>query len=418
MRPAAVPIESTEGTFAQVLTDITCVLAVSDHPHARLARTLELLRKVVPYRDSALLIRAASDRPWFITVPVSNPESNDLRVRLQRLLQTVSERFDHTIGTEPCPLPDTLVDGWWSLAVPLVTVDAIIGILQVRRNSTEYSVQELRLLAVVASQFAAYARGLQFLEQAEQARAEAEQLSRSKDRFLATLSHELRTPLNVVKGWLQVMRAGPADGAAAHKGMDVIERNVSLQIRLVDQLLDAARIATGKFQVNLQPLEILPIVSATVDGVRPMAQQKGVELEYQAPSPGTWMVSGDPTRLQQVFSNLLINAVKFTPTGGHINVAVDRDGSDIVIVFRDTGVGIAAENVSKLFDQLWQGEDTLTHAEGGLGLGLSIVHHVVQVHGGTVRAESDGPGRGATFVVRLPLSADPSGEQSLDAVRS
>ncbi len=275
-------IEITSGAFARPLADIAYVLAFADDPDARIQRALELLGDVVAYEHSAVLIEAAPERR-FATVPASNPDADRLRERLHGLLQRVSERPFQGTGGEPTRVPDASSTGW-SLAVPLITVDATVGILHVERRTEEYSVHELRLLSLVASQLAAYARGLQFLDQAGEARLQAEETSRAKDRFLATLSHELRTPLNVVQGWLQVLRSAPAGAAATKKvtkkAFDVIERNVAVQVQLVDQLLDAARIATGKFHMEVQSLEILPVVGASVDGVRPRATLKGVELEY------------------------------------------------------------------------------------------------------------------------------------------
>jgi signal transduction histidine kinase len=403
-----VPVEMTEGTFARALTDITSVLAFSEQAEARIQRALELLRQVVAYEHCAVLIDATSRRPLFATVPASDAADDRLRERLDRLFQTVSERPSHGIGIEPYCSPDTLPIRSWSLSVPLVTVDAIVGMLYVGRDREEYTVCELRLLTVVASQFAAYARGLQFLEQAEHARTQAEEANRAKDRFLATLSHELRTPLNVVQGWLHILRSGPPSEAATHKAITVIERNVAAQAELVGQLLDAARIATGKFHMDLQPLEVFPVITATVDDVRPSAQLKGVDLDYVVPSPRPWMIHGDRVRLRQAFANLLVNAVKFTPRGGHVRVRVQQDGSHLDIEFRDTGIGIDPGHLARLFEPLWQADGAFTQAESGLGLGLSIVRHIVKLHGGEVLAESDGTGKGATFRVRLPLNAQPA----------
>ncbi len=402
MSSPAVSVEIADGTFAPAFIDIACVLAMSDHPDARISRALELLRAVVKYQYCALLIDAPPQRSRFTTVPEPHPEAGRLRGRLHRLLQTIRERFDPANSAERYGLTDMPSDGR-TLAVPLVTVDAVIGMLTVGRE-TEYSVHELRRLAVAASQFAAYVRGLQFLEHAAEARARAEEASRAKDRFLATLSHEMRTPLNVVQGWLHMLRAGTAGEAELHKAMEVIERNVCLQIQLVDQLLDAARVATGKFHVDVRPLEIVSIVTAAVDAARPMAQHKSIALDFHVSPPGAWTVQGDPARLQQAFSNLLVNAVKFTPAGGSVRVTVEVSGPDVLIRFQDTGIGIAREDLSRLFDRLWQGEGALNQAHAGLGLGLSIVHHIVQLHHGEVRAQSDGPGQGTTFVVRLPVS--------------
>jgi signal transduction histidine kinase len=395
-------IDTTSGTFARSLADIAYVLAFADDPDARIQRALELLGDVVGYEHSAVLIDAAPERR-FATVPASNPAADGLRERLHGLLQTVSERPFQGTGGEPTGVPDASSTGW-SLAVPLITVDATVGILLVERRTEEYSVHELRLLSLVASQLAAYARGLQFLDQAGEARLQAEETSRAKDRFLATLSHELRTPLNVVQGWLQMLRSAPAGEVATQKAFDVIERNIAVQVQLVDQLLDAARIATGKFHMEVQPLEILPVVGASVDGVRPRATLKGVELEYLVPLRRAWRIEGDPARLQQAFSNLLVNAVKFTPQGGFVRVSVEEHGSHVTIAFRDTGIGIATEHLPKLFEPLWQAERPWTREESGLGLGLGIVRHIVQLHGGEVSIESDGPDRGTHVTVRLPLN--------------
>ena len=317
------------------------------------------------------------------------------------------EQVPQANSLEACPVTENAACAEpWSLAVPLVSSDAVLGILHVGRDTDEYSVHELRLVALVASQFAAYARDLQLHEQSERARTLAEKMSRAKDQFLATLSHELRNPLNVIQGWLQMLRGGPADEAAIRKALTVIERNVAVQMQLVDQLLDAARIATGKFHMDIQQLDILAVISTTVDGVRPSAAVKGLELEFSVASPRAWRIEGDPMRLERAFANLLVNAVKFTPTGGHVRITVEQLGSQLRVAFEDTGIGIASEHLPKMFDPYWQADGATPSAESGLGLGLSIVRHVVQLHGGQIAIESDGPGQGTTVTVLLPLSAD------------
>jgi signal transduction histidine kinase len=401
MSSPTVSIETPDGTFARALTDIAYVLAFAEQTEARIARALELLRQVVVCRHCAVLIDL-TDRQLFVTVPASYAGADDLRVHLHELLQTV---IGQPTGVEPRHFPQARSAGSWSLAVPLVSVDATVGVLHVGRDSKEYTVHELRLLSLVASQLAAYARGVQFLEQAEQTRTKAEEATRAKDRFLATLSHELRTPLNVIQGWLHMLRSRPGDEAATEKAIAVIERNVAVQVQLVDQLLDAARISTGKLHVDIQPMEILPVINATVDGVRPSATLKGVELEFVVPSSQAWRINGDAARLQQAFANLLVNGVKFTPAGGYVRVGVDQDGSHLTIAFRDTGMGIASEHLPRIFEPLWQADDALVSGASGLGLGLSIVRHIVQLHGGDVLVDSDGPGQGTAVTVRLPLIA-------------
>jgi signal transduction histidine kinase len=398
-------IEATLGAYARVLTDIAYVLASADQPEERLQRALELLRELVACENAVLLIELAPQRRLVVTAPSVDP-TDRLHGHVRHLFETMGDRLIEATGIEPYSVPDARLGRSWCLAVPLVTGDAVIGVLYVCQDLEEYSVHELRLLAIAASQFAGYARGLQFLEQAQEARILAESASRAKDRFLATMSHELRTPLNVVQGWLQILRRRPASEAATQRAISVIERNVGLQVRLVDQLLDAARIATGKFDVTRQPLEMLSVVSAAVDGVRPDATAKGVELEFDVPSSSDWIIDGDAGRLQQAFANLLVNAVKFTPAGGYVRLNVKRDGSRLQITVRDTGMGIALEQLPNVFDPLWQADEASVRSKGGLGLGLSIVRHIVQIHGGEVLVESDGQDRGTTVTVRLPLKGE------------
>lgn len=197
---------------------------------------------------------------------------------------------------------------------------------------------------------------------------------------------------------------------ATHEAIAVIERNVLVQVGLVDEVLDAARIATGKLQLDVQLLDIVPVLTSAVDGARPGAQEKGVRLEYVVPPAHTWMIKGDSRRLQQIFANLLVNALKFTPRGGSVRVSAAQNGSHLEVEFRDTGIGIDADDLPKLFEPLWQADGEGAQAERGIGLGLSIVRHIVQLHDGEVRAESDGPGRGTVVKVRLPLGARPQEE--------
>jgi signal transduction histidine kinase len=406
MKSPIVSIETTDGTCVRALTDIGHVLAFSEQTEARLPRALELLRQMVDCKHCAVLIETTSQRQLFATVPVLHGIADALRGRLHQLLHTVREQAPRGTNLEPYRVAETVGVGSRSLAVPLVSADEILGILHVGRDTGEYSVHELRLLALVASQFAAYGRELQMLDQAERARTLAEETNRAKDRFLTTLSHELRNPLNVMQGWLQMLRSGPASEAATRKALEVIERNVDVQAQLVDQLLDAARIASGKFHMEIQPLDILAVISTTVDGVRPSAASRSIELDYEVPSPRAWRIDGDPMQLQRAFANLLVNAVKFTPTGGHVRVGVEQLGSQLRVAFRDTGVGIASEHLPKIFEPYWQADGATMSTESGLGLGLSIVRHIVQHHGGRVAIESDGPGQGTTVTVLLPLPAD------------
>jgi PAS domain S-box-containing protein len=248
--------------------------------------------------------------------------------------------------------------------------------------------------------------GLKHAQEAERAaRAEAERMSNLKDEFLATLSHELRTPLGAILGWAHVIshnRALPDEDL--RRAMSAIERNARAQTQLIEDLLDMARISSGQVRLDLQPVEPAAIIEAALDTVGPAAEAKGLALNSVL-DPRAGPISGDAGRLQQVVCNLLSNAVKFTPMGGKVQVALARVGSRVEISVTDTGVGIRPEFVPHVFERFRQADATTTRRHGGLGLGLSIAKHLVELHGGTLEARSAGEGRGATFVMGLPVAA-------------
>ncbi len=232
-------------------------------------------------------------------------------------------------------------------------------------------------------------------------RVEAEAASRLKDEFLATVSHELRTPLTAVLGWTHLLRGGRLDKAAAAHALETVERNANSQNQLIDDLLDVSRIITGKLRLDVQPLAPASFIEAAVEAVLPAAEAKGITLEKQLDTDAG-SISGDPARLQQIVWNLLSNAIKFTPRDGHVHVRLERAGSHIEISVSDTGNGISEEFLPFVFDRFRQADGSTRRQYGGLGLGLAIVRHLVELHGGTVLAHSDGEGHGATFTVRLP----------------
>jgi PAS domain S-box-containing protein len=258
--------------------------------------------------------------------------------------------------------------------------------------------EQLRVLTEQAAQ-----EREQLLSNERAARAEAERMSAMKDEFLATLSHELRTPLSAILGWAQVLRRGRKDEADLQKGLDTIERNARMQTQLIEDLLDMSRITSGQVRLDIQPVSPAAFVEAALETVRPSADAKGIRIE-KVLDPLAGPVSGDPARLQQVIWNLLSNAVKFTPKNGKVQVLLERVNSHIEISVADTGVGIRPEFLPHVFERFRQADSSTTREYGGLGLGLSIVKHLVELHGGTVRAESAGEDGGATFVVHLPLS--------------
>jgi PAS domain S-box-containing protein len=244
------------------------------------------------------------------------------------------------------------------------------------------------------------------LDSERAARAAAERMSEMKDEFLATLSHELRTPLNAILGWSQVLRAGAKDPADYVKGLETIERNARVQTQLIEDLLDMSRITSGKLRMEVQRLQPLSVVEAAVETVTPAADAKGIRLEV-ALDPMAGLISGDPGRLQQVVWNLLSNAIKFTPRDGRIRITLERIESHIEIKVADTGIGIKPEFIPHLFERFRQGDASTTRKYGGLGLGLSIVKSLVELHGGTVSVSSEGEGRGTTVTVTIPLATVP-----------
>ena len=242
------------------------------------------------------------------------------------------------------------------------------------------------------------------LAQEQEARAAAEAANRAKDEFLATLSHELGTPLSAILGWANLLRSGQLDEAAAKNALEVIERNAQSQARLVEDILDMSRAASGKLRIEVQPLDLGPVVEAAVDSMRPDVEAKGIHLQVLL-DPDAQPVSGDPHRLQQIVWNLLSNAVKFTPPEGRIEVQLMRVGANMEIAVSDTGAGISQEFLPYVFDRFYQAENTITRTREGMGLGLSIVHHLVELHGGTVRVDSPGQELGSTFTITLPILA-------------
>lgn len=236
--------------------------------------------------------------------------------------------------------------------------------------------------------------------------SDAQDANRLKDEFLATVSHELRTPLTAILGWAQMLQGGTLDETTGQRALGSIERNAKFQSHLIEDLLDISRISTGKLRLDVRPLELAPIIEAAVDAVRPAADAKAIRVEKTI----DWkagLISGDSDRLQQVVWNLLTNAIKFTPRDGCVRITLERRTSHVHIGVSDTGQGISPEFLPYMFDLFRQGDSSITRSHGGLGLGLAIVRHLVEMHGGTVEAHSEGEGKGATFVVMLPMIGIP-----------
>jgi len=236
--------------------------------------------------------------------------------------------------------------------------------------------------------------------------AEAREANRIKDEFLTTLSHELRTPLTAILGWSRALRSGNSDPPRTARGLEVIERNVLAQTKLIDDLLDVSRIITGKLRLAVRATNLASVIEAALDSMRPAAEAKEIEILFRrGATAGDDQLIADPDRLQQVVWNLISNAIKFTPLQGQVEVSLDRSGSEFEVRVTDTGKGIAAEFLPSVFDRFQQADSSTTRVHGGLGIGLAIVRHLVELHGGSVAASSDGEGRGASFSVRLPVVA-------------
>src|SRR3954471_24182163 len=276
--------------------------------------------------------------------------------------------------------------------VSAVLLIGVVGLALAQARS-----RQKREAALIASE----KRARDAVAREQEARAEAEQANRLKDEFLAVLSHELRTPLNAVLGWTQILQAAGPTEPTIVRALGSIKRNAEAQQRLIEDLLDVSRIVTGKFPLERRPFELRTSVAAAVEAVRPTADAKQLRL-HVALDPEV-PVNGDPDRLQQVATNVLANAVKFTPSDGEIEVKLVADGATMRLTIRDTGDGIPPDLLPYIFDRFRQGDGSSTRAHGGLGLGLAIAKHIVEAHGGSIEARSDGKGKGSIFSVRLPV---------------
>jgi signal transduction histidine kinase/CheY-like chemotaxis protein len=290
-----------------------------------------------------------------------------------------------------------------SMAVPMAVMGRIIGTIEVQSyEKNVYRPEHVTAMSMAANLTAVAIENVRLLKLERTAREAAEESNRLKDEFLATVSHELRTPLTAILGWSRLLEDGSLDDSTMQQAVETIWRNAKAQAQIVDDILDVSRIITGNLYLDLHPLEVVPVVENAINVVRPTADAKGIRVEtYFDSAPA--MISGDANRLQQVVWNLLSNAVKFTNSGGRVCVKVSQGGDAVEVSVSDTGQGISKEFLPYVFDRFRQADSTTTRQHGGLGLGLAIARHLVEIHGGTIRAESKGENRGATFVIRLPL---------------
>jgi signal transduction histidine kinase/ActR/RegA family two-component response regulator len=297
--------------------------------------------------------------------------------------------------------PDT--ENTLRIAIRPIGRNAELGVIAAAfLDETSPSPADNLVLNVAVSQTVIAVQNTRLLRSVQAARKQAEAANRMKDEFLATVSHELRTPLTAILGWANMLRTGELDSSQTKLAVETIERNARLQDQLVNDLLDLARITTGKLRLNVSPIDPISPLEAAVEALRPAAEAKGIRIQ-KIIDTSVGAISGDPERLQQVVWNLLSNAIKFTPKNGRIQVRLERINSHLEIIVSDTGIGIKQEFLPFVFDRLRQGDSAPTRSHGGLGLGLAIVRHLVELHGGEVHADSHGEGQGATFTIKLPV---------------
>jgi signal transduction histidine kinase len=272
---------------------------------------------------------------------------------------------------------------------------------RVRARTGELATANTALRAEISERVRIERERLALLEREQTARAHAESVNRMKDEFLATLSHELRTPLNAILGWAHLLTTGKADDATTQRAIGVIRNNALAQSQLIEDILDVSRIISGKLRLNLAPLSLRAVIEEALDSVTPAAEAKCIAIARHLDEVEA--ITGDKDRLQQVFWNLLSNAVKFTPRDGRVTVRLSRTGDDAIISVEDSGIGISPDFLPCVFDRFTQADGSATRRHGGLGLGMAIVRHLVELHGGTVCAFSEGENRGTTFTAALPM---------------
>jgi len=368
---------------------------LSPHPMVVVEGTTHIVR----YLNDAFSRLVGKERAALIGRPfaeaVPEGEENSSLSLLDRVYRTGTPEF----LIEQLHCLTTPVYWTYSAWATLGEDDRPMGVIVQVTDTTEMAISRTETVAMNEQLLVSATRQHELTENAEKA-------NRIKDEFLAILSHELRTPLTSIVGWAAMLGNPKLDPVTAVRAVEVIQRNARMQVQMVDDLLDHARIITGKLRLNVQAVDVGAIIISAVDGQRPAAEAKQIDLDLQLDS-SVGEVSGDPDRLQQLAWNLISNAIKFTPKGGRVIVSLTRVRSHIEITVSDTGLGIAPEFLPHVFDRFIQADGTSTRSFGGLGLGLAIVRQLVELHGGTVRAESEGEGLGSKFTVSLPLMRVP-----------
>ena len=337
------------------------------------------------------------------TMPVTSYGPNSRAIRTGQVIIT----NDYMSATRGHPTvivgPDNGLRPQSSIAVPMAVMGRIIGTIEVQSyESNAYHHEHQTAMSMAANLTAVAIENVRLLSRESRAREAAEESNRLKDEFLATVSHELRTPLTAILGWSRLLDSEPLEDGVARQAIETIWRNAKAQAQIIDDILDVSRIITGNLHLELHPVELAPIVENAINVVRPTADAKGIRIETRLKNAPV-VVSGDANRLQQVIWNLLSNAVKFTNSGGEVLVTASPNETEAEIKVTDTGLGISREFLPFVFDRFRQADSSTTRQHGGLGLGLAIARHLVEIHGGSISADSLGKGQGSTFTISLPL---------------
>jgi PAS domain S-box-containing protein len=386
--------------------------AAGERNEARLSVTLRSIGDAVIATDADGLVTVLNPVAQALT---GWPESEAIGEHIDTVFETVDE---HTRRPNPSPLTRVLAAETSSAPLPSHHVlmardgrDVPIGDSAAALRSPDGTL--LGIVVVfrdMSAEREAERQRAAALEREQAARRAAETLSRAKDEFVATVSHELRTPLNAIFGWVAMLKMGTLDAAGETKALDVIDRNARVQAQLIEDLLDMARVIRGTVRLDMQPVDLAVVLEAALDAVKPAADARRVTIKMMA-SRGTAVVSGDSGRLQQIVWNLMSNAIKFSEAGDEVMVLLETDENDAVLQVRDTGTGIDPAFLPHVFDRFRQETSDVTREHAGLGLGLSLVRHLAELHGGTVSAESTGKAQGATFTMRLPLISARAGKE-------
>jgi len=407
----------------QAITDVAIApLSLEDLLRELLNRISEILRAdtaailMMDYQRNCLVVKAAKgleETGGEVSIPIGEGFAGRIALEHQPL---IIQQDAYTQVYNPV-LSQHQVQSL--LGAPLLLDNRLIGVIRVGTLlPRQFSQDDVQLLQLVAERAALAIERARLNEAERQALAQAQEANRLKDEFLAIVSHELRTPLQSILGWSQMLRKRELNYNTVTKALETLERNAKQQARLIDDILDVSRIIRKKISIRLIPLNIVPIIESVITSMTPAAAAKNIQIKSLINSSIS-QILGDPDRLPQIISNLLSNAIKFTPQGGNVEINLEQVESDVQITVTDTGQGIRSEFLPYIFDGFRQADSSLTRTHGGLGLGLTIVRYLVDLHSGTVQANSEGEDKGAKFTIKLPIhKAELSSEQDLSGITS